>query len=1120
MRRGEQILGIVLRAHLILLSIAAFPRVGLSAAGAVNRPPTLEVAAYPVAYNKVTDEDIIRTTVKVGDPDGDGVTLDFRVYDAQGRIGQKEVKLYSSEETITKTFSFRQPGTYDLFIQASDGKIAVQWHQSVVITGNRPPTLTVRRGEPIWDEAQKVHRLEVNVQIVDPDAGDSIAGDLQIKPASGPQRTHVFNLKRSRDLWTDTVSVTLDKLGGYTLEVVVKDTRGAEARWSDQVAAFDPRNRPPTLKVALQPVAYNQTTQEQIVRAVVEVVDPDGDEVTLNFGAYDEEGRAAHKEIKLYSSREAITKTFSFYEPGTYTLSVQASDGKAAAQWRERVTIPQRQSQSGFPTLQVSSASGYSEDSQQHSIGATARIRELEDGDAPAVYFQLYDNDGRVGEMRVKLNPSDGTASHVFYVSEPGTYELKVVTQVHGRNLQWSNAVEVREPHAADPNEPADVADGSADPNGGAGDDFELEPAEFIPDLTPREDGTMWLAPDDDGFVDPGSVEKPPLMETVTYFDRPWMPQSWKTSGDSRQTRVHIFSTGSRLGWAAALARHAGAPANGTIIEHLEAASIHVKSAYDNSFMPSKAWPDWQQIQHRHESWARQLKGKAGRPGEDTYRRQLAGTFQGHARSLAEKVAYQGTGSFEARENCDSYYCRIGYALACGVQTMRLAMEGQANGMDELWVRRVASEGRSQARTAIQHIRALSQVKPASGFCIDLTFATATLEQATQGSTLTEAKAQAAAKAWEDILAALGGGRQWPPDELAGAWVFTLVGWGQYGRQVAGGQGQPPVSGRDSDMVAVQFEQQGNDYVGRIARSGMVPVTSDAWTHEQTGRARRNMFKEGLEYMRMKKVGKNVYEGTILGVGTPGDNRLTPKPCTIAVYSEAAKFLEPHSASKVAKDDPAGLLLLRDDGGSSDGPDMEAIGRHVFAGMEAEVPTGASITSRGKFIDSGATSRPAYSLAYKKPFRFGGITDNNPGFGFYLIHGGSEALQKAFLRASQDEPNWRVTKTDRFERHGGSGLYYLAYQPSKDVNNIAGLLWTKGDWTIRMFGVDYPNHPGTMFGGHQGQLPYMLRVLDRLVQRLDTIPLTGGLQSPAPPPQTPAPQRSPGGMELLGIESN
>ena len=279
-----------------------------------------------------------------------------------------------------------------------------------------------------------------------------------------------------------------------------------------------------------------------------------------------------------------------------------------------------------------------------------------------------------------------------------------------------------------------------------------------------------------DGFSDEFDDIAPDAnTETVTYFDRNFMPQSWKTSGNSQQVRVHVFSLGSRLGWSAALARHCGPNAIDLIIDHLNGASVHVKGAHDSSYMPVKAYKDWQQTQKKHQYWIQKLQQRPNIQGRERQLKTLSGSFKSHALGLAKKIAFQSVGNgLEQRENCDSYYLRIGYYLAYSSQSLAYAAQGQAKGMPKKWVRNLMKAGQSAAASAAQYMRDLKKLKLATGFCIDLSSIASRVYQGTRGGKALPGMAKAAQKGWQDSFEALGGLSSGSPDmEKIGRYVFA-----------------------------------------------------------------------------------------------------------------------------------------------------------------------------------------------------------------------------------------------------------------------------------------------------------------------------------------------------------
>jgi hypothetical protein len=387
---------------------------------------------------------------------------------------------------------------------------------------------------------------------------------------------------------------------------------------------------------------------------------------------------------------------------------------------------------------------------------------------------------------------------------------------------------------------------------------------------------------------------------------------------------------------------------------------------------------------------------------------------------------------------------------------------------------------------------------------------------------------------WNKGLAlAAGSGASYDPDDLAGEWVIASdmsLSWDNYIKRKPGS-----VDPNSSSSVRVRFEKRGSDYVGIIIRQGMVPSESDAWTYESIGQNRRHVFRMGLEYLRLRKIGKNLFQGTLLGVGTPGDNRLTPNTVYIVVYDEAAKLLKQLSnmpQEVFTRENGQGKLMLRLGLGSqTPSPDMEAVGRHVFIGIEGEVPPGGQVVSRGPtLMQVGGVMAPSYQFRHRKPFRFSVSTDNNPGFITSLHYMGQSPSQ--LLQSDQCDmspEHYGHVQDKRFTRHGGKGIYCLVTSPKRvrdpaDQSLLSVLRWSKGEWAVTMWGHDYPNHPGTQFRGVQGQLNYMIRILDRLAPRLDTLPpevLQGG-NSPSlqtQPGVRSSSQPAGGGMNLLGIEA-
>ena len=294
--------------------------------------------------------------------------------------------------------------------------------------------------------------------------------------------------------------------------------------------------------------------------------------------------------------------------------------------------------------------------------------------------------------------------------------------------------------------------------------------------------GTVGNSAPAGGFSDESDEagEEAPYQETVTYFDRPWLPRSWATSLDSRAVRINIYEAGSRLGWAASLARYTWGQADATIGDHLQTATNHIKTVHDQTLAPRKAWPKWKEYEKKHNSWVRRLQQKKG---DDlaSFRSNLGKSIRAHALALADLLAYQGDGKrWVKMENCDSYAMRIGFHLAFASQTFSYAAEAEAHQVPAKVVRGMKSEAATSLQTALRMMRGLDDLKLASGSCVDLDDIAATLHRDSSGGKSLAQQATAAQQAWQAVLAALGqqgspGQKEVLDIEKVGQYVFSNI---------------------------------------------------------------------------------------------------------------------------------------------------------------------------------------------------------------------------------------------------------------------------------------------------------------------------------------------------------
>jgi hypothetical protein len=315
---------------------------------------------------------------------------------------------------------------------------------------------------------------------------------------------------------------------------------------------------------------------------------------------------------------------------------------------------------------------------------------------------------------------------------------------------------------------------------------------------------------------------------------RPPRPQPGQTRVNARSAApYHIFAACSRLGWAGGLANYTQGASDEDIRAHLRIAGEHVEAAYNTSNEPIRAWPDWRSIQDKFSGLGNQLTRQPTR----TTRRQLAATIAQLHGPLAERLAYQMAGEVVHAENCDSYYCRIGYQMANGQQLLQLAQQADLASNDA--VRRNAErEGLDAIRQAASSLRNISNVKLASGTCANFNGISGQLRGILRSGSPAQ-RAQGATDAWQDALERLltfrpaappAVARQVPPrrppaptpepsqtdtpqriddpGELAGVWDE------RYGFR-SGAFEDPEQQIASSTLAAsVQFVKDGENYVG------------------------------------------------------------------------------------------------------------------------------------------------------------------------------------------------------------------------------------------------------------------------------------------------------------------
>jgi len=392
----------------------------------------------------------------------------------------------------------------------------------------------------------------------------------------------------------------------------------------------------------------------------------------------------------------------------------------------------------------------------------------------------------------------------------------------------------------------------------------------------------------------------------------------------SGPSAYHIFATASRLGWAGGLSRYSVGPADQTIIDHLATAGEHARAAYETSFEPTRAWPNWKSIRSQFNSWAGQL----ARTRSGTYRRQLANTLAGRYGSLADQLGYQTVKDKQRAANCDYYYCKLGYLMAFGQQTLQIAQGAESNGNTSLRSK-TRRDGIAHLSQAVNVMNSMERVKLASGFCVDLRDVKQWLLSIIRGGSLGN-QVRTATKAWKTALERIMNQQPPPriaqkpppspppppledkikpevreldkdPGELAGGWYEVTN-----GNFTGGWCNCSYPTNEQPEILDIQFLKIKGNYIGKksgtrysLKNESLMPFVYKFTRH----------IIPGTVIYKMKRTGSNVYEGECL---VAGSSQSEWRETRIIVNGESAEETYSHREGAPIDDKrPCGLILKR-----------------------------------------------------------------------------------------------------------------------------------------------------------------------------------------------------------------
>lgn len=213
---------------------------------------------------------------------------------------------------------------------------------------NQPPVLSVTRSEPVFDEADKFYTLDLNITVNDPDTNESITGRVRAvhtKYKGSFTPSTVIHFPGTGSERTVTNSVILEMPGTYNLEVTVKDSHGAKARWRDEVIIIK-KNRAPELSVTMSKPVFDEVEKYFSVNLIINVKDPDDNEmITGTIRMAPAKFEVSHAPAVLIhftgtKNERTVTQSVILNMPGTYNVEVIVNDSHGAAdRWNDTFNI-------------------------------------------------------------------------------------------------------------------------------------------------------------------------------------------------------------------------------------------------------------------------------------------------------------------------------------------------------------------------------------------------------------------------------------------------------------------------------------------------------------------------------------------------------------------------------------------------------------------------------------------------------------------------------------------------------------------------------------------------------------------------------------------------------------